>query len=191
LRKIHYHAKIIIQLNTGEMLEYGEALKMKFVDDLSIAARINLNADLIDDMGRQRPLTFDERFQTKLSDDANVLQEIVDRLKDFAGERQMLVNNDKSSVMMFTTSRTKAFPAEIFLNGKYLEVKQKMRILGVIVSSDLRWEENTDHICKKAYKNMWVLHRMKSLKMDTAPGVNSTESTYVIQTGSTKVQFLI
>ena len=78
----------------------------------------------------------------------------------------MLVNNDKSSVMMFTTSRTKAFPAEIFLNGKNLEVKQKMRILGVIVSSDLRWEENTDHICKKAYKNMWVLRRMKSLKMD-------------------------
>ena len=143
-----------------------EALKMKFVDDLSIAARVNLNADLIDDMGRQRPLTFDERFQTKLSDDANMLQEIVNRLKDFAGERQMLVNNDKSSVMMFTTSRIKAFPAEIFLNGKNLEVKQKMRILGVIVSSDLRWEENTDHICKKAYKNMWVLRRMKSLKMD-------------------------
>ena len=67
---------------------------------------------------------------------------------------------------MFSTSRTKAFPPEITLDGKYLEVKQKMRILGVIVSSDLRWEENTDHLCKKAYKNMWVLRRMKSLKMD-------------------------
>ena len=42
-----------------------------------------------------------------------------------------------------------------------------MRILGVIVSSDLRWEPNTDHIYKKAYKNMWVLRRMKSLQMDT------------------------
>ena len=143
-----------------------EALKMKFVDDLSIAARVNLDADLIDDIERQRPLTFDERFQTKLSDDANVLQEIVDKLKDFASERQMLVNNVKSAVMMFSTSRTKAFPAEISLDGKYLEVKQKMRILGVIVSSDLRWEENTDHLCKKAFKNMWVLRRMKSLKMD-------------------------
>ena len=69
--------------------------------------------------------------------------------------------------MKVSTSRTKDFPAEISLDDKYFEVKQKMRILGVIVSSDLRWEDNTEHICKKAYKNMWVLRRMKSLQMDT------------------------
>ena len=61
-------------------------------------------------------LTFDERFQTKLSDDANLLQEMVDNLKIFSSERQMLVNTDKSSVMKFSTSRTKDFPAEISLD---------------------------------------------------------------------------
>ena len=143
------------------------AVKMKFVDDLSVAVRVNLETDLIEDMDRMKPLTFDERFQTKLSDDANLLQEMVDNLKIFSSERQMLVNTDKSSVMKFSTSRTKDFPAEISLDDKYFEVNQKMRILGVIVSSDLRWEDNTEHICKKAYKNMWVLRRMKSLQMDT------------------------
>ena len=41
-----------------------------------------------------------------------------------------------------------------------------MRILGVIVTSDLRWESNTEFICKKAFKNMWMLRRMKTLKMN-------------------------
>ena len=41
-----------------------------------------------------------------------------------------------------------------------------MKILGVILTSDLRWEENTKYICKKAFKSMWTLRRMKSLGMD-------------------------
>ena len=144
-----------------------EALKLKFVDDISVVVRVNLDIDLIEDIKRQRPHTFDKRFQTKLADDANVLKDIVEKLKDFASERQMVVHSGKSSLMMFSRSRTKAFPAEISLGGKFLEVNQKKRILGVIISSDLWWEDNTDHICKKAYKSMWVLHRMKSLRMDT------------------------
>jgi hypothetical protein len=42
-----------------------------------------------------------------------------------------------------------------------------MRILGIILTSDLRWEANTEHICKKAFKNMWALRRMKTLNMDS------------------------
>jgi hypothetical protein len=143
------------------------AIKMKFIDDLSVAAKVNLDVDLIIDLDRPKPLTFEERFQTKLTDEANILQQIVDNLKVFASERQMMINTDKSCVMKFCTSRTKAFPIEIKLDDKFLEVKDEMKILGVILTSDLRWDTNTEYICKKAYKNMWVLRRMKALKMDT------------------------
>ena len=78
----------------------------------------------------------------------------------------MVINSGKSVVMQFSKSRTKAFPSEIKIDDNFLEVKKKMKILGVILTSDLRWEANTEHICKKAYKNMWVLRWMKSLKMD-------------------------
>ena len=141
-------------------------IKLKFVDDLSVAAKVCLDDDLIEDTNRAKPLSFDERFETKLSEEANTLQKIIDDLQIFASERQMKINNDKSSVIKFSTSRTKAFPAEIKLDDQFLEMKQKVRILGVILSSDLRWDANTEFICKKAYKNMWVLRRMKSLLMD-------------------------
>ena len=140
--------------------------QQKFVDDLSVAAKVCLDDDLIEDTNRAKPLSFDERFETKLSEEANTLQKIIDDLQIFASERQMKINNDKSSVIKFSTSRTKAFPAEIKLDDQFLEMKQKVRILGVILSSDLRWDANTEFICKKAYKNMWVLRRMKSLLMD-------------------------
>ena len=34
------------------------------------------------------------------------------------------------------------------------------------MTSDLKWEANTEYMCTKAYKNVWMLRRMKSLKMD-------------------------
>ena len=42
-----------------------------------------------------------------------------------------------------------------------------MKGLGVILTSDLRWAANTEYIIKRAYKNMWMLRRMKALKMDS------------------------
>ena len=69
--------------------------------------------------------------------------------------------------MKFSKSRTKDFPSEIKLDDQILEIKSKMKILGVILTSDLRWEAHTEHICKQAYKNMWVLRRMKALKVDS------------------------
>ena len=111
---------------------------MKFVDDLSIAAKVNLDKDLVDDNGRMKPLNFSERFETKLSEDSNILQELVDSLDIFSNTRQMKINFKKSAVMKFSKSRTKDFPAEIKLDDGFLEVKSKLKILGVILTSDLR-----------------------------------------------------
>ena len=141
-------------------------IKMKFVDGLSVATRINLETDLMSDLDRPRPLNSDERFETKITDEANALQQVIDNLTVFSRERQMVINSEKSCVMKFIKSKTKDFPSEIKLNENFLKVKSKMKILGVILTSDLMWEENTKYICKKAFKSMWTLRRMKSLGMD-------------------------
>ena len=142
------------------------ALTVKFIDDLSIAARVNLETDLVSDVGRMKPLNFSERFETKLSEDKNILQELVDSLVLFSNQRKMKTNHKKSVVMKFSKSRSKDFPAEIKLDDEFLEVKSELKILGVILTADLRWESNTEYICKKAYKNMWVLRRLKNLNLD-------------------------
>ena len=104
--------------------------------------------------------------ETKLHE-SNVLQEIVDYLEIFSTERQMKVNSGKSAVMKICKSRSKAFPTEIKMEDTFLEVKKEMKILGVILTPNLKWYSNTEHICKKAYKNMWVLRRMTKLGLDS------------------------
>ena len=141
------------------------AIKLKFVDDLSIAAQVNLNKDLAN-VVRQKPLAFAERFETDVSHEANIIQRIADGLSQFSEERQMRINSKKSKVMKFSVSRVKDFPAEVVIDGNILEVKDKLKILGVIVTPNLKWDANTEFICKKAYSKMWAIRRMKALGLD-------------------------
>ena len=140
---------------------------MKFVDDLSIAAKISLNDDLVEDLHMPKPLTYDQRFETRINDSSNILQQITDSLVEYSNERQMKVNTGKSCVMKICKSRTKAFPTEIKIDEDFLKVKTEMKILGVMLQPNLKWASNTAYICKKAYKNMWAIRRMKNLGLDT------------------------
>ena len=37
-----------------------------------------------------------------------------------------------------------------------------MRILGLIITSDMKWSANTEHIVIKAFRKLWMLRRLKA-----------------------------
>ena len=139
---------------------------MKFIDDLSVAVKIDLKKDIVEDFGRAKPLTYDQRNETKLVEE-NIMQDIVDHLETFSNEKQMVINSSKSSIMKLCRSKVKAFPVEVKVNGNFLQVKKELKILGVILTPDLKLNDNTNNICKKAYMNMWALRRLKKLGLDS------------------------
>ena len=144
-----------------------EAVKLKFVDDLSIAVKVSLDDDLIVNLDRPKPLAYDARLETELKG-SNILQSIMDNLAEFSRDRQMKMNTKKSCIMKICKSRTKFFPTEIRVgDDEFLEVKKELKILGIIIQPNLKWNSNTESICKKAYRNMWTIRRMKVLGMDT------------------------
>ena len=57
--------------------------------------------------------------------------------------------------------------SEVKVDGTLLEVKNKFNIFGVNFTTNLKWNENTEYICKKAYSKMWAMRRMKALGLDT------------------------
>ena len=66
--------------------------------------------------------------------------------------------------MIFNSStKYDARPRLAIGDTDYLEVVESYKLLGVIVRSDLKWSENTDHICKKGYSRLWLLRRLKGL----------------------------
>ena len=92
---------------------------------------------------------------------------MMDELVEFSNQRQMKINAKKTCVMKFCKSRTIAYPTEIKVGEHLLEVKTEMKILGVIVQPTLKWASNCTSMCKKVYRNMWAIRRMKVLGMDT------------------------
>ena len=78
----------------------------------------------------------------------------------------MKINKKKTHLIKFTNARKLDFPAEVqFSDGTLLESVQQTTLLGVVVSSDLKWKKNTEYICEKARKKLWILRRMMKLNL--------------------------
>ena len=75
-----------------------------------------------------------------------------------------MINQDKSKVMLFNQGRKYDFlPTIKTENGHMLQTVDEMRLLGLVVRSDLRWQENTNQMSKKAYTSLWMIRNMKKL----------------------------
>ena len=48
-----------------------------------------------------------------------------------------------------------------FSDNVNLEVIEKTKLLGIIINTKLKWNDNTDYICDKARKKLWLIRNMK------------------------------
>ena len=64
-------------------------------------------------------------------------------IEDHASQNGMKINQKKTKLMLFNTSTKYDFQPEIEVNGEIVEVVSKMKLLGVIVTDNLKWYENT------------------------------------------------
>ena len=53
-----------------------------------------------------------------------------------------------------------------FEGQECLEYVRKSKILGINVTDNLKWSENTKYIVDKAMSRLWILRRMKNLGLD-------------------------
>ena len=103
----------------------------------------------------------------KLKSDENILQQELHKFEDFCNKNKLVINSGKCFVMLFSRSRTFAFPPE-FTVGKteILEVKKTLRVLGVLIQDDGKWAAQVEEMVRRATRTTWVLRRMRSLGVD-------------------------
>ena len=143
-------------------------IQLKYIDDSTKAATINLKSSLIPDpISRPFPLQYHERTGMILNPLENILQEELDRFSKEVCESNLVINDKKSLIMMCNPSKNYDFPPEFKVgHSNSLEVKSSLKILGVMVQDDLRWGEQVTQMSKKASRKIWVMRRMKTLGLD-------------------------
>ena len=120
------------------------SLTLKYIDDLSVLVAINLKSSLINDpVDRVKPLNFNERTQHILPSSENYLQDQLDNLQVFTTEKLLKIKEKKTNLMKINFSRDYDFPPELAICGF-----------------------NTDYICKKGFKKIWMLRRMTFLDVE-------------------------
>ena len=79
----------------------------------------------------------------------------------------MLINPQKSKVIIFNKSRKYYFPLEYsFQDGNILECVEETKLLGIHLSSSLKLDSNTRVMCKRAMSKIWLLRRLKKFKLE-------------------------
>ena len=70
--------------------------------------------------------------------------------------------------MKFNFRKSYDFPP-IFTIGSSdpLKIVTETKILGIILSSDLKWSPHVEFMCKKALKKTWLLRKLKILNLET------------------------
>ena len=58
------------------------------------------------------------------------------------------------------------------MNNENIEVVNQAKLLGVIISDDLKWDENTKYLVKKAYSRMELLRKVASFTNSLADKKN-------------------
>ena len=97
----------------------------------------------------------------------NIMQKEVKSLCKTEDENLIKVNDSKTKVMLFNSlKKTDCEPLLVTPNGDYLEYVSETKLLGTILTEDLKTIKNTQHMVKKAYKRMWLIRRLAKLTTD-------------------------
>ena len=79
----------------------------------------------------------------------------------------MKVNYRKTRLMVFNPGKIRDYFPRFEFNKMELEVVEEVKLLGVIISSDLSWGPNTDYMVQKANRKLWYLRRLSKLGAST------------------------
>jgi hypothetical protein len=69
----------------------------------------------------------------------------------------------KKKCMVFNFTKKKQFSTRSNLNGKVVENVKEIKLLGTIITSDLKWNKNTKFLIKRDYARMELLQKINHI----------------------------
>ena len=135
------------------------------MDDLTIAEAINTKAQikLSEDQNPTLPTPFRLRTGHVLPPEQSLVHNQVQNLLAYANDHEMQINTRKTKLMLFNPSRSVDIQPQMIIDNEEIEMLEEMKLLGVIITSNLKWRSNTKYITERGYSRLWILKRLKRL----------------------------
>ena len=133
--------------------------RYKWVDDLTILEVVNLLSIGISSYDVKNHVPNDIAIHNQfLNPDSLQSQNHLNYISNWTEEQQMKLNKVKSNVMTFNFTHDHKFSTRLTLEGDNLQTISKTKLLGTVISDDLKWDDNTKLLVKRANSRMQVLN---------------------------------
>ena len=71
----------------------------------------------------------------------------------------MKLNEKKTKNIIFNFSRNHQFTTSLSVNNEKIELVEEAKLLGTVITKDLKWNKNTKELVKRGYMKMQLLNR--------------------------------
>ena len=137
-----------------------EDLRFKFVDDLSSIEIINLVSIGLSTYNVK------SHVPSHIPDHNQIIpaqhlksQEYLNKINSWTENQKMVLNPRKTSAIIFNRSTDKQFAVELTVKGEKIQTVSETKLLGTIITSDLKWDKNTEKLIKESNQRLRLLHR--------------------------------
>lgn len=118
----------------------------KFVDDVTMSEIISLQSNEVD---------------SNLISTTSCLQDEINILTRWTSANNMKLNEQKTKEFIVSFLKTQPLLQPLIVNNQPLERVNKIKLLGLYLSSDLKWSTHIDYICSKASKRLFALRILR------------------------------
>ena len=100
-------------------------------------------------------------------DPTNVIKRALEIETEETKKDKMIINLNKCHAITFNFSKKNTPPTNLSIDGHIIQNREKINLLGVVISNDLKWSDNTEHICDKVNRKIYILGKLKKFGLRT------------------------
>ena len=93
----------------------------------------------------------------------NEINRQLNTISEWLLSNKLSLNIKKTKYMAFHTNQRRVLYPNLYLNMMKIERVTQFNFLGIVLSSNLKWNKHTDHISKKISRAIGVMYRLKQI----------------------------
>ena len=139
----------------------NQANRFKFIDDLSILEIISLLTIGIAAHNSRLQVPNDVPIHNQVIPAVNLKsQSWLNQIDEWTEKQKMVINTKKTETMIFNFTEDFQFTTRLKLKGQNINEIENKKLLGTIVSNNLKWDMNTNDLVKRANARMQLLRKV-------------------------------